>query len=212
MRVAILGVAAVLGFSHGALADANAPYLRGSNAYDFEFSGYTRWSGPYAGGQATYSSVGADFSNTTQSLVAFILRNSNLEDMGHVSQWQILDRKNTSGTSYGGFIGYNWQWDQIVLGAELNVNRPTFTVATTGNLSRIVSPGEGFTYSTTIDGSASVRITDYGTIRGRAGYATGIFLPYAALGVAVARAQVQRSATVTALIDDGVNPPVPYGR
>jgi opacity protein-like surface antigen len=113
--------------------------------------------------------------------------------MGHVSQWQILDRKNTSGTSYGGFIGYNWQWDQIVLGAELNVNRPTFTVATTGSLSRSVAPGDGLIYHTLIEGSASLRITDYGTIRGRAGYATGIFLPYAALGVAVARAQAART-------------------
>ena len=46
-----------------------------------------------------------------------------------------------------------------------------------------------------ITGAASMRITDYGALRVRAGVELGNFLPYARLGVAVGRADVYRSAT-----------------
>jgi opacity protein-like surface antigen len=44
----------------------------------------------------------------------------------------------------------------------------------------------------------STRVTDYGTIRGRAGWAFGDFMPFAMMGVAVGRVELTRSATVNA--------------
>jgi opacity protein-like surface antigen len=49
-----------------------------------------------------------------------------------------------------------------------------------------------------VQASASLKLVDYATLRGRAGYAFGQFLPYAMLGVAVGRFDYTRSATVTA--------------
>ena len=34
-----------------------------------------------------------------------------------------LPQVNTRGPSYGGFVGYNWQIDDVVFGAEFNINR-----------------------------------------------------------------------------------------
>ena len=40
---------------------------------------FTRWSGFYAGGQAGFADVNADFSRATTSPIAFVLRNTALE-------------------------------------------------------------------------------------------------------------------------------------
>jgi len=40
---------------------------------------FTRWSGFYAGGDVGYGNANADFSGATQSLVAFVLRDTTLQ-------------------------------------------------------------------------------------------------------------------------------------
>jgi outer membrane immunogenic protein len=47
---------------------------------------------------------------------------------------------------------------------------------------------------------SSLKLVDYATLRGRAGYAFGQFLPYAVLGAAVGRFNYTSSATVTASV------------
>jgi opacity protein-like surface antigen len=73
----------------------------------------------------------------------------------------------TTGPVFGGFFGYNMQWDQLVLGFDL-----------------------GYKYPSVLDTSTTteqLKLVDYATLRGRAGYAIGQFLPYAVLGLAVGR-------------------------
>ncbi len=48
----------------------------------------------------------------------------------------------------------------------------------------------------TVQGSATARITDFGTFRLRGGWAAGPFLPYGFVAFALGRADVARSATV----------------
>ena len=81
----------------------------------------------------------------------------------------------TNGSSFGGFVGYNTQWDELVLGID-------------GGYSRL---DLAETSSVVVSGSdvnkASYKLTDYATFRARAGYAFGQFLPYAFVGGAVGR-------------------------
>src|SRR5206468_11149680 len=58
-------------------------------------------------------------------------------------------------------------------------------------------PGSGNTYDGTIVATSSMKITDYGTIRLRGGWAYENFLPYAMVGVAAGWAQTIRSVTVS---------------
>ena len=51
------------------------------------------------------------------------------------------------------------------------------------------------TYNTTLTGAAALQIKDVLTFRGRAGWATGNFLPYVFGGLAVGRMDVARSVT-----------------
>src|SRR5438132_184681 len=113
---------AMVGLGRNALA-ADLDYLRGSSVVEPQYETYDRWSGFYIGAQAGYSNVQMDFTNAAASLIASILRVSTLESGGHISQWPVLGRVDRRDVSWGGFMGYNSQWENVVLGVEANYNR-----------------------------------------------------------------------------------------
>jgi outer membrane immunogenic protein len=168
---------------------------------------FTRWSGFYAGGQFSYSDASTDFSGATTPLVAFSLRELALENDDHPSQWPVLGKTTTASTGYGGFVGYNTQWQDLILGFEGNYTRSSFsTTAPDSPLSRVVT-AQGNTYSVTLTGSGRLQLTDYGTLRARAGWIFNNFLPYGFVGVAIGR----DNYSVTSLVfgqQDPSSPPV----
>lgn len=154
------------------------------------------WAGVYIGGQVSYSGAGGNFGNTTQGPVAFALRNTTLEEQVMPSTWQVLGQANHSATGFGGFAGYNTQFERFVLGVEANYDQANLSlIAPNSPISRQTSAG-GNTYNVTITGSGSVTDLNFGTLRARAGWALGNFLPYAFTGVAVGHANVNIAATV----------------
>src|SRR5262249_48949525 len=59
----------------------------------------------------------------------------------------------TTGPVFGAFVGYNWQWSELVVGWDL-----------------------AYKYPSVLDASESLttfKLVDYATLRGRAGYAVG---------------------------------------
>jgi opacity protein-like surface antigen len=199
MRVALVGLA-LLGCACEASAADLGDILRGSTPYEPGVPTYFRWEGFYAGGQVGYGNAQADFGNGVSSLVGFILRNSEEENVMQPSTWTTLQNQNRNGSSYGAFAGYNSQWDDVVLGVELNYNRTAFAISDHDSVTRQQVLSDGNVHSITVDASAGINLTDYGTLRGRAGYVMGRFMPYATLGVAVGRADVSQSATVTEVV------------
>jgi outer membrane immunogenic protein len=215
MRRLLLAVAMM-----GLVADASAgefelPVLRGSSS-DFAPSPwvpapptYTRWSGFYAGGHVSGTIAGMDFGTSARSLVSFATRNSVLES--HVTSWTTLPKGDTSAAGFGGFVGYNFQWDDVTLGVEANYTRSTLSKSASDSLSRSfidntnAPAGHEYTYDATVTATSAVTLTDFGTFRARGGWAAGNFMPYGFAGLAVARANVTRSATVTATRTDNFN-------
>jgi outer membrane immunogenic protein len=192
----VIACLAALGFAPQAPA-ADLGYLRGSEVYGPGEATYYNWSGFYFGGQVGYASVQANFADATSSQIAHMLRNTTLEDEAQVSQWTVLGSADVRDVTYGGFIGYNSQWENVILGLEVNYNRISASVSDSDSLRRIVSAGSDV-YDVTVTSEANLRITDYGTLRGRAGWVLGRFLPYATLGVAMGRVEATRSASVIA--------------
>jgi outer membrane immunogenic protein len=110
-----------------------APVLRGTVS-----PGYVRWDGWQAGIQAGFGNMNADFGKSTSSMVAFILRNSTLESEGHPSSWTTLPKNTTTGPVFGGFVGYNWQWSELVVGWDLAYKRPaSLNSSTSDSLRRL---------------------------------------------------------------------------
>jgi outer membrane immunogenic protein len=183
-------------------------FLRGSIAT----APVTRnWDGWYAGGQVSYSAVESDFSKSIAGLTNFIFRDSVLQQPA--SQFGLLPKTTTQGTGFGAFVGRNYQWDDLVLGVEANYNYfDRLATSTSGSNSLDIvnppgqtnPPGVTTTYGVTLTGRAAVQVKDAITFRGRAGWATGNFLPYIFGGVAVGRMDVSRSVTSTVTRRDDV--------
>jgi outer membrane immunogenic protein len=191
LRAGLAALALILTAPAGAVAADMPEFLRGS----FSPSS-TRWDGFYVGGQAAYLSGGADFGNATQPLVAYILRNTFIEDTFGVSNWTTLGRRDANSTGFGAFIGYNAQWDDVVLGLEANYTKTNWMALSSDSISRHMDSGVT-RYAATVDASSSIKLIDYTSIRGRAGYVMGHFMPYGMVGLVVGRADIMKSATVT---------------
>jgi opacity protein-like surface antigen len=194
-RAGLAALALIVLAPAGALAADMPEVLRGSYAPT-----YTRWEGFYFGGQAGKTFGSADFGNATQSLVSYLLADTELEPI--VSNWTSLPKGSTGSASYGGFVGYNFQWDDVVLGAELNYNHMSIGIGARDTIGPIVVPGatlpDGSTvlYNVTLTSAASVAIHDIATARARAGWTFDRFMPYAFAGLAVGRADVSSFATL----------------
>ncbi len=210
MRRLLLALGLIV-LASDAFAQFDAPALRGSyQSYQPGVRSSMSWEGVYFGGQVgqTYKSV--DLGNSGRSLLAYILRESILEN--HVPNWTTLPSGSTGGTSYGGFIGYNWAWEEAIVGLEFNYNRTSLgAVSASDSLSRIITDNTGapdghtYTYDVTATTSASAKLVDYATFRARGGWQAGRFMPYGFVGVAVGRVDVSRTASVSGTFTDTYN-------
>ena len=215
MRSVLIFSLAMLGLTQNALAadpaEDDTPFLRGSEVYEPPAPKlYTRWSGFYAGAFGEYGSGNLDFSKATQSLAAYGLRGLALETEQNVSNFEILDKKHTGSAGFGGFAGYNWQWEDVIIGLELSYSQNSFSaVATSFPIARALSAG-GNGYNIAVDGSGSMNIDEYAELRGRVGYAWGNVLPYLTVGLAVGHGDFTRSWTITGTENPGTSNAVPF--
>lgn len=206
----VICAAVVLAFAPSAFAadlDDNLDVLRGTETVGP--AKFTRWSGFYFGGQASYSDASADFSKATQPLLAFSLRELALEADDMPSAWPVLGSATSRSTGFGGFVGYNSQWQDLVLGIEANYTHSPFSITGASfPISRVVSAGSNL-YSVNIDGSGSLNITDYGSLRARAGWIFDNFLPYGFAGFALGRGSYTVTSFVSGQQSSATPPAVP---
>jgi outer membrane immunogenic protein len=111
-------LAMMLGTATPALAaDYDLPILRGSEppapVVTVGPATFTRWSGFYVGGVASYNNATTDFINATQPLIAFSLRATTLEQQVHPSGIAVLGKGAGSAFGGGAFLGYNTQWQDL---------------------------------------------------------------------------------------------------
>src|ERR1700752_1208578 len=107
-RWLLCGVAFVgMGLEAGA---ADMPdFLRGSSTVIAAPSA-TRWDGFYVGGHVGWSGPGIDFTNNEAYVAALI--------PGHGAPFTSLGNQDSTSKHFGGFAGYQQQWDGAVVGIE----------------------------------------------------------------------------------------------
>jgi opacity protein-like surface antigen len=123
-----------------------------------------------------------------------------------VSQWNLgLGKTSAHSKGYGAFAGYNWQWDDVVLGLEGSYLHGTFGGSTSATEARSSGTplSDGLIHDVTATSSASISISDMATFRARAAYSFGCFLPYVFGGFALGNADIIRSVSV---VDAGFVP------
>jgi len=154
------------------------------------------WAGFYAGGQVGWGIGSMNFADTTQPVVAHMLRELRVESENQVSAWKVLGKGDTRSAGAGFFIGYNNAWEGMIIGVDFTWSKVDYFVnAPVSPISRVTATTNNLVYDMTVTGSANMQITDFGVLRVRAGVDLGNVLPYAGIGVAVGRAGVYRSAT-----------------
>jgi outer membrane immunogenic protein len=180
----------------------------GARAGDFDvlrgaqpvgYASYTRWSGFYGGGLIGEEFEGADFRNVGASEITTIAGLSAGFDGIPLTHFPHLTSLNTETPSYSAFLGYNYQFESAVVGFELTFTKTSFSASINDKESHdYFQTANNVTYDTTynVNTSASAKVTDYGTVRGRFGWAFGNLLPYAFGGVSISQIDAMKSVNV----------------
>jgi opacity protein-like surface antigen len=172
-------------------ADLGDSFLRGSSTV-ISAPGGTRWDGFYVGGHVGMSVPGIDFTNNTSSMTA-VLSGTPVTGVTTTP----LGNQDSTNTHFGGFIGYQQQWDGAVVGVEGTYNWINKSITATNGLSGGFGAATDF-LTFTGAGSETARMIDYGTLRLKGGWAAGsFFMPYATFGLAIARMDINRTVVVT---------------
>jgi outer membrane immunogenic protein len=182
-------VAAVMLGAVSAAQAADMPILRGGFS-----DGYSRgpvsWQGIYVGGQGSWGSqksavpgVG-DLQGTfiTPALVAPYLFGTP------------PSTANSLNGGYGAFFGYNSQFEDVVVSIEGNYIHDGFSATTSALRVNPATPAllQSVTYST-----ATMKLSDFGSLRLRAGYMMGCFLPYLFVGAGFGDQTVVRAVSAS---------------
>jgi outer membrane immunogenic protein len=184
----------VLAFAPSAFAEDFV--LRGSQ------SSYN-WGGFYGGGQIGYTSSVVNFNTAVGPDISYILRDTAIEADEQISQWSLLGSRNPVSTSYGAFLGYNYPWESVILGLEVNYNHFSLTAASAGALERTFTDsgnlpaGHHLFYDMKVSGTSAFGMTDDATFRARIGWQAGHLLPYFFAGLALGRVDTSSSATLS---------------
>ena len=134
----------LFGMASSALAaDYDLPILRGSSQPPAPVvtvgpATFTRWSGLYFGGVVSYNNATTDFINATAPLVHFSLRSTTLEQQATPSGIAVLGRGSDNALGGGAFLGYNTQWQDLIIGVEATYNHTNLnTTAPVSAVARI---------------------------------------------------------------------------
>ncbi len=171
------------------------PALRGSFV-DGLTTARANWQGYYVGGQGSYGSSNMNFKGANDLLAIGLMPYSPLKDLIFVPG---LGKSNSTGAGFGGFAGYNTQWEDVLVGVEASFTHGELNGSSTPRPFRYI---DAFgVLQTQASSTASVQMKDYGSLRLRGGYTIDCFLPYMFGGVAVGRADVNRSVSMRGNFD-----------
>ena len=202
-RIVIAALLSIMTQAAQAADMSDLPFLRGSIR-----DGYgpvrPNWDGFYIGGQVAYGSSDTKFGGSNSDLTSSLLANTLVGAEMGIASWPLgFTNQSRQSEAYGGFAGYNSQWDDVVLGLELNYMHGRFGGSSSGEMSRYSLLSDTNYHAVTSRASSSISITDVGTFRARAGYAMGGFLPYAFGGLALGQADIVRTAFVSDFVVAG---------
>src|SRR5262245_40729328 len=147
--------AIMLGAVTGARA-ADMPVLRGG--FSEAPRSIPNWQGFYFGGQAGYGSSDESFSGSNANLLAGLLDHNVIQQMD-VANWNLgLGKASERSSAYGAFAGYNWQWDDVVVGVEASYVHGKFGGASVASKELVsgTALSDGLFHDVRVDSAAAI--------------------------------------------------------
>jgi opacity protein-like surface antigen len=147
------------------------------------------WGGLYGGIHAGYAGTESSGLSTYDAAARSIASSAlGLSGVYSPISFDTTNYSSDEGT-FGGFVGANWVWDDVILGLEADYI--TFWDKNQGigtqNFGVGALPGYG---AVVPQGTQTTAVNNVGLLKIRAGYAMGRFLPFATIGLAVAQGTV----------------------
>ena len=193
MRYFLLA-AMMFGVASGAQAADMPDFLRGSLAPGPVQR--VNWQGFYAGAQGGYGSSDENFNGSNTTLLNGLLDHNILQEMD-IANWNLgLGKATARSPGFGGFTGYNWQWDDVVLGLEGSYLHGTFGGQSSASKELVGQLSDSNFHDVAVTSSSAISVSDMATFRARAAYSYGSFLPYLFGGFALGNADISRSVTI----------------
>jgi opacity protein-like surface antigen len=188
---------AMLTATAGAQAADMPDFLRGSIA---PTSATRNWDGWYVGGQGAWAYSAQTFTGSTMDsgVLSRTISGNVISQISGISAPTPLGTTWRGSVGYGAFTGYNWQWDEAVVGLEMSYMHGDFGggVSATRQFVSGAALSDALFHAPTVTSTSSITVTDYATFRARAAYAYGSFLPYLFGGLALGYANISTSAKV----------------
>ncbi len=220
--VAAIALASALASTVASTLPASAadyPVLRGTSSPSLPpapmiHEDASPWEGFYIGGLAGMNSLSFDPKTGAADLVRTVLRNSSVETVNNASRLLQPAPFSARGASYGAFLGYNMQFQDVVIGFEGDYQRINKGGSSTNAIARQFPNVNNFIEAVDLTGSTTARLDHFGSLRVRAGYVMGNIMPYLTGGMALGYGTVTNTALVSVegVVPDPVGTPggLPY--
>ena len=154
------------------------------------------WSGIYVGGQYAHGTTKFNNSDIATTAGRSAVPRSDLGDV--LAGLNSLGTANGNKGGFGGYLGYNTMWDDVVLGLEGEYTRANLRANSQGpsliGTAASLNTANGV-YDYNVRTSGRVVLNDYFALKARVGWAIDRTLLFANLGVA--RATMSRETTST---------------
>jgi opacity protein-like surface antigen len=171
------------------------PILRGGFSEGLS-TARVNWQGFYVGGQGSWGGSNMNFAGANDGLATGLFAYSPIDSLTLVPG---LEKSSSTSAGFGGFTGYNWQWEDVVIGVEASyLHQDLFGSSNPRAFRYLDSNGVLQTQASSI---ASAELKDFGSLRLRGGYSFGSFLPYMFGGLAAGRADIYRSVSLVGNFD-----------
>jgi outer membrane immunogenic protein len=203
MRAKFLTTVTLLALAAASPSAHAADFLRGTQ-YGAPMTPTHVWDGAYFGAFAGITNGNANFKDGLARQIAYEQRDALFETRNRTANWLSISTANGQDQSFGFFAGFNYQYDEAVLGFEVDFTRARMTLRSSDSCSRAVAglarrtgPGgslAGTPGSVTMTGRSSIELKNLVTMRARAGYTIGSFLPFVTAGFALTDYTVTHTA------------------
>lgn len=168
------------------------------------------WQGGYFAGHAGTSLSRLEANGAIGEPIAHHFRGT--EELQVFRLGELLDPRLSSerDVTYGALAGYNFQIGEAVLGIEADFTIGRLVWSGRDEIGRRAPLSDDWIGEALLGGTADAELTKWATLRARAGYTIGAFLPFVTGGIAVGEYEVSSSADVRIdYIDNGDEPRPP---